>query len=297
MVELVFLEIKAANQRANRAIARVHGHEGAFDFRQLGNFPVILRRLGYPDQCARTNLDVRAGLVGQTRLRRPQAFSGDGHLFAVQTHRNDPLGAGLQHDSRHDVSVVGVLGQGVVNGVFNFRGVGRQVDEFFGTPVDLPALVIHDALAQGLVSHGLVGGLESGVDIQPARVGFFAILVEHKLANGFGHVFGMHAPGIASGPDLKFFFPSRFCLLGIDEAVLLHALDDVELTRPGAAGVGDRVVGRRRLGQAGQHGGFGNADIPERLAEIRFRCSGKAVGAISQKNLVHVDLENLVLRQ
>ncbi len=57
-------------------------------------------------------------------------------------------------------------------------------------------------------------------------------------------------------------------LLGADEAVFPHALDDVLLADAGALGVGDRVVGRRCLGQAGQHRGFGNGEVLERLAEV-----------------------------
>jgi hypothetical protein len=49
-----------------------------------------------------------------------------------------------------------VLGQGVVDGVFLLLAVGGQVDELLGAAVDLPLLVVHDALAQGLVGRLLV---------------------------------------------------------------------------------------------------------------------------------------------
>ena len=107
----------------------------------------------------------------------------------------------------------------------------------------------------------------------------------------------MHAPVILALADLEGFFFGSNGLLGGDEPVVLHALDDVELPGARPLRVADRVVGRRCLGQAGQHGGFGNADILERLAEIGFRSGGKTIRPVAQKNLVHVDLKDLVLGQ
>ena len=88
-----------------------------------------------------------------------------------------------------------------------------------------------------------------------------------------------------------------FVLLGADEAVLEHPVDDVELALRRALGVGDRVVGRRRLGQAREHRGFGNGHVFQRLAEIDFARRREPVGALAEVNLIHVDLENLLLLQ
>ena len=86
-------------------------------------------------------------------------------------------------------------------------------------------------------------------------------------------------------------------LLRGNETVLHHAVNDVELARARPLRVADRVVGRRRLGQASQHGGFGDGDVLERLAKIGFRGSSKTVGAVAQENLVHVDFQYLVLAE
>ena len=297
MVELVFFKVKAAHQRANRSVPGVHGDKGALDFGQLGDFPGILGPFDDPDHRTRTDLDVRPCLVSQSRLRRPQALAGNDHFFVVQAQGNNALRIGFQHHRRHDVAIVGAVGQGVVNRVVDFPGVGRQVDEPFGTAVNLPAFVIHDALAQRLVGHRLVGGLQGCVDIQAAGVGFLAILVEHQLAHGFRHMFGMHPACIASRADVKLLFAGCLGLLGGDETVLRHPFDDVKLARPGPAGVGNRVVGRRRLGQPGEHGGLRNAHILQGQAEIGFRGSGKAIRAIAQENLIHVDFKNLIFCQ
>ena len=61
--------------------------------------------------------------------------------------------------------------------------------------------------------------------------------------------------------------------------------------------VGDRVVCRWCLGQAGQHRRLGHRDVVQRLAEVDLAGGGKPVGALPQVDLVHVDLENLLLRQ
>ena len=84
-------------------------------------------------------------------------------------------------------------------------------------------------------------------------------------------------------------------MLGGDEAVFFHALNDVELANAGTLGVADRVIGRRGLGETRQHGGFSNGDVFQGVAEIRFAGRSKTIGAVAQKDLVHVDLKNLLL--
>ena len=82
-----------------------------------------------------------------------------------------------------------------------------------------------------------------------------------------------------------------------DEAVVEHALNDVELARSCALGVVDGVVGRWGFGQACEHRGFGHADGLQGFAEISFTGGGKAVSAVAQKNLIEINLKNLVFGQ
>ena len=82
-----------------------------------------------------------------------------------------------------------------------------------------------------------------------------------------------------------------------DEAVAFHAVDDVLLATGGALGVAHRVVGRWRLRQAGEHGGLGHRQVGQRLAEVDVGRCRKPVGPLSQEDLVHVDLQDLRLRQ
>ena len=75
----------------------------------------------------------------------------------------------------------------------------------------------------------------------------------------------------------------------------MHPAQHVALAQFGARTIGDRVETRRRLGDAGEHGGFRGRDFRQRLAEIGARGGRETVGAVPQVDLVHVELEDLVL--
>jgi hypothetical protein len=175
-------------------------------------------------------------------------------------------------------------------------GVVRQVHMVFGSAVDLPALVVQQPLAQRPVRHALVLGLDRQVDVQSPRVGLLAVLVEHQLPCGLGDELRMQ-DGIGRRPVAQLLVLGGLVLLGRDEAVVEHALDDVLLAHRGALGVGDGVVGRRRLRQPGQHGRLGHGDVLQRLAEVRLARGRKTVGPLPEVDLVHVDLEDLLLGQ
>ena len=187
--------------------------------------------------------------------------------------------------------------QRIVNGFVGQQRVGGQGDEFFRSPINLPPLKIHQALAQGPVSSDLLARFDGGVDTQTACVGVFAILGKHHLPHSFGHKLGMQRPFAVVGFELQFLSLGLDGLLGGDVAVDHHAVDDVQLPRACAFGVPDGVEGRRRLGQTCQHRGFGDGDVFQGFAEISFSSRCKSIGPVAQKNLVHVDLENLVFGQ
>ena len=102
---------------------------------------------------------------------------------------------------------------------------------------------------------------------------------------------------IRAGLDLEFLFFSQISLSLGDKPVFLHAINDVQLAGPRPFGVADRVVGRGRFGQSCQHGGLGDGDVLQCLSEIGVRSGRKSVGAIAQEDLIHIDLENLILGQ
>jgi len=100
-----------------------------------------------------------------------EPLAGDFQHVAIGAHGGNLFGIGLQHQSRQHIAIVGVVGQQVVDVFFQVGGVGRGSDELFRPPVMLPALVGHDALAQGLVRGVLLAGIDGGVDIQTSGVG------------------------------------------------------------------------------------------------------------------------------
>ena len=75
----------------------------------------------------------------------------------------------------------------------------------------------------------MVIGFDGGVHIQATGVAVGAVLGKHQLARHLGHVVGMGGIGGGDATDFQFFNFGAFCLLFGDEAVFLHALDDVEL--------------------------------------------------------------------
>ena len=208
--------------------------------------------------------------------------------------RFDFFGRGFQHHGGHHVAVVRVVGQRIVNHIFGLFRVRRQGDEFFRATVNLAPLEIHDALAQRFVGGRLLHRRQRRVDIQAAGVGVVPVLAVDQLANSLGHVLCMHPPVVLAFAYFELLFFGRNRLLCGDEFVFLHALNDVELAGAGSLRVADRVEGRRGFGQAGQHRGFGNGDFLQGFAEIGFRGGGKSVSTVTQKNLVHVDLKDLV---
>ena len=119
--------------------------------------------------------------------------------------------------------------QHIVNGLFHFFGCGGQVNELFRTAVNLASLEVHDALAKCLVGCVLFGGLKGGVHIQAACVSFLAVLRKHQLANCLGHVLCVNAIFVRARSNFQRFCFGFLCLLGRDETILFHALNDVEL--------------------------------------------------------------------
>ena len=297
VVELVLAEVEAADERLDCAAARIERNEGALHLGNLGDLPGVLRRLDDTDHRAAPQPDVGRGLVAQARLGGAQALAGDLDPVAAGPHRHDLLRAGLQYHGGEHVAVVGAVGQGVVDRLVQLAAAGRQHDEFLGAAVDLAALVVHQALAQGAVGGVLVARIHRGVDVQAAGVGLAAVLREDQLAHHLGDVLCMDAGGVGAGADLQLFGARLLRLVVGDEAGFLHPVDDVELSAAGTARVVDRVVGGGGLGQASQHRRFGHGDLLQRLAEVGLRRGGEAIGAVAQVDLVHVDLEDPIFRE
>ena len=172
----------------------------------------------------------------------------------------------------------------------------RQVDIGLGSAVELAPLVVHDAFSQRPVGRHLLIRTHRRVDVEATRIRVFPVLVEDQLTYRLSNVFRMYRQFHVMSITQRFGL-GLLMLLGRDEAVLQHPVDDVLLADLGPARVGNRVVGRRRLWQAGQHGRFGHRDVLQGLAEVGFAGRREAIGTLAKEDLVHVELQDLVLAQ
>ena len=296
VVELVFVEIKAAHQGADGAGGGFEGNQCALDFRLLSQHPVAATALDGPHDGAATDLYLGPRLVRQARGHRLQPLTGHCDQVPRLQHCHHLARAGFEHHGGLQLVIVRVIDQGLGDADVHFFGVCRQVDIGLRAPVDLAPFIVQQAAPQGPVGGDLVAGVDGDMHFQAACGGLLAVLGEDQLPYGFSHVLGMHLGFLvaAIGHHLLVRFVG---LCGVDEAVVQHALDDVLLAPRRPLRVGDRVVGRWRLRQAGQHGGFGDGHLFERFAEINLAGGGKTVGALAEENLVHIDLQNLLLAE
>ncbi len=298
VVELAFLEIEPTHQRPHPAAAWVQCHECRLHLGQLGDAPGVRTGLDHTDHGPRTDFDVGAGFFGQAGLRRPQTFSGDLERLPVLTHRHHFACRRGQHHGRHQIVIVRALIERLVDGIVARRLFAGQVDEKLRSTVDLPALVIQHTLAQRTVSGFLFGRTQAGGDNQSAGVGLIPVLRNHGLSHHLGHIVGVYlTPDTPHRSQLEFLGLGLFRLSLGDEAVFFHALNDVELAGARTFRVGDRVVCRRGLGEPRQHGRLGNAHVLQWFAKVGLGRCREAIGTLPQKNLVHVDLKDLLLGQ
>ena len=194
MIELVLVKVKATHQRADGAVARIERNKCAFHFGQLGNLPGVFWRFHHANYRPSANLDVGRCLVAQTRLRRFETFARDLECIPIGASGHNFARGGLQHHRRQHIAIVRVVGQRIVNGVFHFLRLRRRRQRYklLGPPVLLAPLVIHDALAQREIGGILLGGIQRGVNIQPARVSLVAVLRKNQLPGHLGNVLRMN---------------------------------------------------------------------------------------------------------
>ena len=80
-------------------------------------------------------------------------------------------------------------------------------------------------------------------------------------------------------------------------AEVVHAAQYIVAAHRRARRVHDRVVGRGRDWQPRERSRLSHAKFRKRSTEVRARGAREAVGSLPEVDLVHVDLENLVLRE
>ena len=85
-------------------------------------------------------------------------------------------------------------------------------------------------------------------------------------------------------------------VLALEVIVLDHAVEHVVAALDRALALAERVIVVRPLRQRGEIGGFRRRQLMHRLVEVEQRGGRDAVGAEAEKDLVEIELEDLVLR-
>ena len=88
-----------------------------------------------------------------------------------------------------------------------------------------------------------------------------------------------------------------FHLLRADRSDLGHALQHIVAPDHRPVWIGQRIAARRELRNRGEHGRLRQVELIQALAVIELGRGGDAVRAITEENLVQVELEDLVLAQ
>ena len=297
MVELAGREVEPADQSPYGTVPRVQRHKSRLDLGHLADAPALVACFDHSDHRPRTDLDVRASLVREARGGGAQALPGDVERLPILPHRYHLARVGVQHHRREQIVAVRVLIERFVHRFITRRAGGRQRDEQFRAAVYLPPLVVQHPLTQRPVGRLLLVGAQAGRHVQAAGIGLVAVLRHHGLAHHLCCVFGVYPLLRAAQPQFQLLGLGGLRLGGGDEAVFEHPVDDVQLSHPCALGIAHRVVGRGRFGQTGQHRRLGDRHVLELLAKIGL-CGGReAICPLAQEDLVHVDLQDLLLGQ
>ena len=303
VVELVAVEVEAAHQRANRAVARVDGHQGGLHLGHLCDLPALVAVVADAHDGAAADAARLRRLVGQHRRGKAQAVGADGDFLAAAVYL-DLLGRGLQHHRGEEIIVVAVLGEHFVE--LLVRGAVRcQAGEGLGATVAMAPVIVRHSLAQCGVGSLLVLARDGGEDAYAQLVGLLAELLDRDLARHFGDVLAVNVVRVLfarhSGVALtagRRGHRNRGLEVGLlDEAGFEHAAQHILLAHGGARRIDHRVVCGRRLRQARQHRGLSQAERVQRLAVVGPCGHCKAISALAEVDLVDVELEDLVLAQ
>ena len=114
------------------------------------------------------------------------------------------------------------------------------------------------------------------------------------LADELDEVFGRAAVVRAGGEQQRIGLPP-LGLRRVEEPVVAQQVEHRVAALDAEVRILAGVVAGRGLGNRGQGGGFGDVQVPDRLAEVPLGRRLDAEGAVAQIDLVEIQLEDLVL--
>jgi hypothetical protein len=219
-------------------------------------------------------------------------------LVAVRQDCTNFRGIGLQDNRGQQCVAVRRILERLVEHRVLLRLIIRQADIRLRAAITVTPVVLDHAAADGCVRGVLIRALDGRPHGEAFRVGLLAVRVEDDLPRHLGDELGvqrLHFTHALLDDQWRILcFPE---LVVADEPQVMHPSQHIQLARLRPARIVDRVVRGRRLRQARKHGGLGDGDVLQRLAEIDLRRGGEAVRALAQEDLVDVELEDLVLGQ
>ena len=296
-VVVALLEGEAAHQGEDGAVLRIQRNQRALRGGQLTEGQAAVRLALHADQVA--GLHHVAGLLRPvTDVVGVQVGAGPLHgfpahrLLALAGQHQDAVFFQLADDGRLQAAEAALLGQLLLPG---FAGLAAIAG--FRATVTVTLVVALQAQVYGAVGEALQVAGHGGVDVEAFRVGLAAVQADHFRADHLRHVGGVQFRSRNVQAYLDRLGQRVQVALLVDLAEAIHAPEDPVAALLAALRVGHRVVARGRLGQAGDHRQLGQAQLLDGFSVIDLRGGLDAVGAVAQIDLVHVQLEDLVLAQ
>ena len=286
----------AADEGAQCAVVRVERHQRGLRPRDLVEHPVRFGTGGLgvhppdPDHVAACR-QCRGRLPGPADRRAAQrqfGAVGEHHLQGAIPAAGDH--GGQQPGLRRHVAQQLADGGGI--------RAGRDL-HLLGRLAPAVAVVVDPhAVHDRLVGRGLQGRVDGGGDVVALVEHVAAEARHHLLADHLGHVRRVDLDGALVRAGVHRHRAGGVGLRPRHEAQFRHARQDVVVAPDARAlRIVQRVAAGRELGDAGQGGGFVQAQVGELLAVVELRGRGHAVGPVPEEALVEVQAEDLVLAQ
>ena len=166
-----------------------------------------------------------------------------------------------------------------------------------GSAKSVPLVVFFEAGGSRPVGRRLEAAVDGRDHFVAALVGRHAELFQCRDPHHLGDIRRRYL-----GDRTVVIRPVGFCDRGLelrtfDETQLEHPIEHIIAPFQRAFRRGDRVDARRRLGQRRDHRALRQRQLPGRLSVIDLGGGAHAVGPVAEEDLVHVELEDLVLFQ
>jgi hypothetical protein len=237
------------------------------------------------------------GVAFRQRARREfEPVARHLHHVAAAQDRRDFTRRSLHHDRGNQLADDLAFLQGFLDRILELGPRGWKRGEAFRPAIPMAAVVFENARPQSRVRRLLVRATHGRIDAKPAHVGRFAVLFEDRGARHLGNVVGAKGEALALVQvEAKRLGHGLLVLVGREPADLAHAPQDVLLALLRAVRVREGILPRGGLRQAGEHRRLGYGQVPEALSEIDAGGRGEPIRPLAEEDLVHIELEDLVL--